>query len=651
MLFYSTTAQVENNHTAFIYFNHGDKISFRWVPKNRTTFQNGISNGYRLIRKTMVRNGKVLPVAERKTIIIGDTLIKPYTKERFADFINKEERASLLFDLIYEPSAPVLTPQAILAAKRQQELMFGLSLFTCDLSPDIAKSAGLYAEDINIQANERYLYSLISYPNQDTLSMFIVTQDTSKLPKPNEFNIEFGDKKVLLTWNTLLDKGLFSGYSIEKSIDNKTWTKVNKDLIVSSNTTNSESTLSSFQDSLKDNTTTYYYRLSGVSPFGVVSPPSDVLQGKGIETFTPFVVIDSIVLSKKMEAILYWHTNEPLQSKQVKGFMIEFSEYIDSTFKPVHPGLLGIKKMQHTDKTVTMSGFFRITTVGQVQDQHNISVPFYFHYPDDIPPTIPTALSAKVDTLGVVTLTWAKNKDRDILGYRLYASHRKEGTYADITTNNIRDTMFTDTLSLDNLSGKMYYKILAIDKNFNYSAHSSAVEVIKPDTIPPTAPQMQVRQVKNKTDLLFTPSYSTDIKSYTLSRLQSDSTVVIKEWEKETFPQNYNLTSLPDTLSEITLQLYAQDFNKNKSTVSQVVVKRPTNNAPKSKEVQFSISSDVGHNKLTWERQNNINGYKLYRKAGNNPLELYQMLDKTQTEFTDNQISTTEATTYKLFYY
>ncbi len=44
-----------------------------------------------------------------------------------------------------------------------------------------------------------------------------------------------------------------------------------------------------------------------------------------------------------------------------------------------------------------------------------------------MPPAVPSGLKAVVDSNGVVTLTWNKNSERDLMGYKIYRAMKIEG--------------------------------------------------------------------------------------------------------------------------------------------------------------------------------------------------------------------------------
>ena len=94
--------------------------------------------------------------------------------------------------------------------------------------------------------------------------------------------------------------------------------------------------------------------------------------------------------------------------------------------------------------------------------------------------------------------------------------------------------MLTDTLLLKTLTYDIYYKVMALDNNFNSSEFSQTVKLIKPDTIPPVpALFVKIHQPKEKVEIVWHNSSSEDLARIELYRQIDDTGYVrlIKEWK------------------------------------------------------------------------------------------------------------------------
>jgi len=110
---------------------------------------------------------------------------------------------------------------------------------------------------------------------------------------------------------------------------------------------------------------------------------------------------------------------------------------------------------------------------------------------DKVKPLVPTAPTVTYDnTTGKAKLTWAKNKEMDLAGYRVYRSPKGSpfgGTPLATTTA----TTYTDS-TVPKTGGAYVYEVRAVDKAGNQSAGSADVSVT---TVDRTAPA-QVTGVK-----------------------------------------------------------------------------------------------------------------------------------------------------------
>ncbi|MDR2938056.1 MAG: hypothetical protein LBU92_03855 [Prevotellaceae bacterium] len=625
-----------------LHHSNGSSVALRWAPTNKETFDKGVNQGYRVVRKTMVRDSVILPVKERTEVLLGGDLVFPYTDEQINILAKSEPKAAPVYEIIYGETAEGMqnvSPAAIIQKRRQTEMVFGLALFSCDLSPKVARAAGLYAIDTTVRPNERYLYMVsLAEDKTDTASVFVVPTDITVLPKPLDLRVNFGDKVAMLEWNTLLYHGVYSAYMVERSSNGRDFTPVSKDVIVGAVQEGSATNVITFQDSLPQNDYTYYYRLRGFSPFGVYGQPSDVVQGKGEVTFVVYPQVGSATLSPKGDVTLHWSTvGNP---KLVKGYIVERAQRIDGEFVPLHKGLLSAKKLEFTHKEAKRGGYYRVVAVGFYEAHRQTSFPYYVNVPDDVPPTAPTGLAGDVDSLGIVSLTWKTNPEEDVAGYRVFSANSADGLFVDRCTQTLSAPVFADTLPLNTLTSAIYYKVLAIDHSYNYSKHSAPFMLYKPDTIPPTAPRITQAQQQGKRLLLtFARSHSTDVADYKLyySLSTTDSLRLLHSWGPNALPATFTLSTLPDTLAEAQLWLFASDRVNNLSRSEGYTVQLATGVPCK---LEFTYTASKSAVKLMWKTQPcRAKQYRLYKNVPHVPATLLQTLPTDTLEYVDTEIT------------
>jgi hypothetical protein len=143
--------------------------------------------------------------------------------------------------------------------------------------------------------------------------------------------------------------------------------------------------------------------------------------------------------------------------------------------------------------------------------------------PDTTAPNIPTGLKGRIDSNGLVYLSWYPNNDEDMEGYKVYYSHSPEHQFMQLTLLPTVNTHFVDSITLKTLTKKIYYRVVAVDKNNNHSDYSGILELKKPDIIPPTPPAIKnVTVLPNKAEIEFVATASTDAVAYIILRKEND---------------------------------------------------------------------------------------------------------------------------------
>ena len=217
-----------------------------------------------------------------------------------------------------------------------------------------------------------------------------------------------------------------------------------------------------------------------------------------------------------------------MKDADLKGFVIARGEDNRGKFNIIHKDLLAKNVRNFTDKTFKKdrTNYYviqAIDTAGNVSS----TIPAFVTIIDSIPPAKPKFVKGKIDSLGVVTLDIALNKEKDLMGYRLFRSNSEKHEFSVIREGfNDNDSipkpvqiMFKDTVTLNSLTPYIYYRIKALDQNYNQSPFSDILKVKRPDKIAPTIPVF--KNVKVRTDaveLYFALSNSIDVVEQTLYR-------------------------------------------------------------------------------------------------------------------------------------
>jgi len=187
-----------------------DSVKIRWAPTDPVSWEYLNKYGYKVKRKTILRNDKLLTVPEVKWI--GKDTLKPAPLEKWEPWSEKDDYVSIAAQAIFGETFEISSSfeeadmMTVVQKVREMENRYSFALFAADMSPLTARLSGLMITDRKIKANEKYLYIIIpcvpvEVHRIDTGYVYIGPEDYEPLPKPKDLKAEFGDKKVLLSWN------------------------------------------------------------------------------------------------------------------------------------------------------------------------------------------------------------------------------------------------------------------------------------------------------------------------------------------------------------------------------------------------------------------------------------------------------------------
>ncbi|MEU9381306.1 PA14 domain-containing protein [Streptomyces sp. NPDC048279] len=140
---------------------------------------------------------------------------------------------------------------------------------------------------------------------------------------------------------------------------------------------------------------------------------------------------------------------------------------------------------------------------------------------DKVRPLTPSGTSLSYDTgTGKAKLTWSRNKELDLAGYRVYR-RVKGSSFGSRPLATTASTTYTDTPP--KTGATYYYEVRAHDKAGNQSAGSADLGVTTPDRTPPAAPFVEMDscpadQPHPGPELVTTAENAADIAMYEMQR-------------------------------------------------------------------------------------------------------------------------------------
>ena len=626
-----------------------DKILLRWAVTTPIAWKKLNTYGYTLERYTVTRDNKTLSHPEKSVLA---KVVKPEPLETWEKLIDVNDNAAIIAQAIYGENFAVEGGnklESIVNLSEETEQRFTFALFTADKDFEIAKKAGLGFEDKTAKLNEKYAYRVISNVPENEMSIdyggiFVGLKEYEALPKPMDFTVHFTDSSSMLSWNFKTLAQVYDSYYIERSSDKKTFERITDKPYTSLNQENANNNRIFYIDSIANNKP-YSYRIQGISPFGELSPYSEIITGKGtsILKFVPHLTVKEF--KDDTTVTLSWEFPEE-GNNEISGFELNRSDSDDEKYTTVVKNIPA-KNRSVTYNKLSSTNYFTLTAIGK-QGGNRTSFPMLVQPVDSIPPAKPIGLKGVIDSLGVVKLTWTANKEKDLLGYRIYKGNTAQEEFSQITVSPHESNTYEDKVIIKNLNPKVYYKIIAVDYHYNMSVFSEVLILKKPDVIPPTSPVFTDFEIKEGAVFLeWVNSQSEDVVNHQLYRKeneQKDWTLILDTKNKEEKYQDKTVTEGNTYRYAIFAKDESNLISKASPEVAMFVPKYSVMSSVKGFFAQANKTTNTID--LSWEYPNtDVDSFEIYKASDSDPLQLIQVLKGKIKRLSDPTI--TINTTYK----
>ena len=525
---YSALTQDTINVATFCH-SYGDSIAVRWQPYNTTGWNIGKKHGYKLTRYAY-SNGDLLETKE-----IGTFKFLP--KSDWTYLLENNPYAKVPYDAAYNYQSPIENLNNInnvLSKNKEEENILIFNLLYANFNFEVATAMGLGYMDKDIKLGFRYQYKIEyvnsqSFNQTSTIIAELAKFPITPLPKIDSLKVQTEDSLATLRWNFLDFEEKYVAYFIERSTDGGTnFSRVNQTPfipLVDDNYGDPNTRYIYFNDDSLANNITYHYQIRGLSYFGDLGPPSNIVIGTpkpGPIQATP--IITDVWEDDNGAFKINWFF-DPNYLEQVKYFEVEKSNSRTTTHEiiknsKVYPG----QELVFIDTEPNEINFYKIKVV-DINDHEIYSIAVLGQLQDKTPPDPPTGIQGTCDSNGVVTILWSKNQESDLSGYYVYYSNTENGDYSILTrTGGVRDSFYQDTVGLNFASERSFYKTVAYDFRGNQSDFSETVSVKLPDNSPPVKPVFKRHKAQlGRLFLEWTNSSSYDISENILERRIKDS--------------------------------------------------------------------------------------------------------------------------------
>ncbi|MBC7919964.1 MAG: hypothetical protein H7Z75_02645 [Ferruginibacter sp.] len=631
--------------------SYGDSVVLRWAPREPIFWKAANQGGY-LIRRYVVE-GKQPPKNP-----VGTTLtkspVKPWPLEEWKTRAQREDTlAAAAAQVLHGKSVTLPDPTKgatigeAMNAKTDLDNRHAFALFLADQSAFIATGMGLRWVDRSFEKGKTYVYTVhaLTDPQRyrsDTAAVLINTAESVREPGLPAVTVEPMDRAVKFSWDRRLAGMFFTAYYYERSEDNgKTFRRLNAHPFVqpvSPDQLDSNPPIVLI-DSLPRNYQPYVYRIYGLTPFGGLGKPTKNLPVTGRDQTPPSPPVNVLAENTKSNDVrIRWQKTLP--EADFAGYLVGRSQNVSGPFLPLNLKPLAKNVLEFIDTGAVASGT-NYYVVGAVDTAGNagLSIPAYVVMKDTIPPRQPTGLSGLIDTTGIVRLRWTLGKEPDLYGYLVYYANAADHQFTPVTQDFLVDSTFTDSISLRTLTEKIYYRIVAFDKNRNPSPYSEVLELKKPDKVPPVPAVFTDFRVTDTTVTMnWAPSSSTDLASQILYRREKEgdwveygklnktqNAFVDKTVKKQTWYE-YSLVAVDDAglVSEQSFPLHVRVYD---SGVRKKIEAFSAVESPDGKAIVLSWRYPVKECRLV-----------IYRAFNDGGLLTYQSIPSEEVSFVDTRI-------------
>jgi len=615
-------------------------VEFRLFPQNKTVLNAGISSGF-IIERSLGDTGDFSEIAR----------ISPWTEDQWMEALSQEVEDSetyniieLAMDFALEPSEPTAGAidfeegiKALKEQKSDEDFEYMIFLLTALREPLAAEGLALAFTDSDVNPGATYTYrvGVVTPPPVYTIvpEPYTIMASTQGIDYSHEVSYYEADKEISFVWE---ESELLFGFDVERRNPGESgFVKINNAPIFTlSHKKSYEPQRNGYVDENLENYQLYSYRFYGHNVFGERIMFDEVQAMPRDRTPPEQPRMTRLEHVAPREVLIEWEMNEPPAS-DLYAFVVARSDDHDGDYQLVHPEPLPKEARSFIDTTF-VKGQMNYYIIQAVDTAFNIStsLPSAVTLIDTIPPAQPQWASGEVDSLGVVTLKVERNPERDLMGYRLFRANDPEHEFSVIFEGFVDDdslqyqisTLFNDTVTLNSLTPRIYYKIKALDFNFNQSEFSDMMIIERPDTIPPTTPVF--RRVVSRTDeieLHFALSESRDVAMHELYR----KTEMEAPWEVYTLLE-IDQKVFVDTLAVQGTTYYysmrAQDNSGNYSEYARPVYAKAYDDGVRPPVENVSIEEQEGILVLRWnyEAADNDTFFAVYKTNRNGQLVHYK---------------------------
>lgn len=615
-----------------------DSIVLRWAPGSTHLWKVANKVGYKVERRKST---------EKDFAVISGGPLKPYILKEWkqkADTTNVHVATAaqvLLGNIMMQPQKAITFSQKLLTSEEERNRL-ALGLYSAEFNIQAATGLALRWVDKKFDKETVYYYrvSLYSLPKNTNVLSTVTRVNSTDVYKPQpvvEVEAEGKDGIIEIRWNKPDNDRHFSGYFIERSEDGKKFTPL-KDIPFKTNESENPDPKHIYKDSIAIYNKDYYYRVRGITSFADYGAYSAVVKAhtRDLNAPAPPSMLRAESLDEK-SVKLTW-TDNPVAPDH-NGYFIGRSAGIHGPFEKINakPFKTSLREFIDEHPIPHKPNFYTIIAVDKSGNE-NQSVVAMAVLKDYTPPARPVELIGKIDTLGVVSLAWKMGGEEDLLGYRVYRADHPKAEFIQITREPIPGNFYMDTIPLNTLTEKVYYKVAAFDFNYNPSEYSVTLELNRPDYAPPVKPVITNYFVRKDTiQIQWVPSSSKDVVRHVLYRMEENGEwKPLAEFNDKTGIFN-DLSATPGKTYHYSLEA-VDDAGLSSGKTKSIQVVSGMRQLPPVKNVTGVFDKNAKAFKLNWEYdQQGAYKFVIYRATEGELLSMYGSTPGKLRTFTDKK--------------
>ncbi len=515
--------------------HYGDHVVLRWAPVDEQWWWYGNKNGYQIARRDLSN-------PDSKYQIIVDSIF-PWSEDQIEKwYVDHPEDEILVLPLqtIHKEWENTKYDNDYLQDIFEKNTYFKqrhqMTLLASDLYPVVADAAGLRYVDNDIESGKMYGYRVrINRGNHEAYS---IARRRTIIDKPIIFEVVEKEGAISIKWQRKLHSRYYTAYWIERSIDGKSYTRLNQQPFVHAFSQDYSNQKYIIYTDKVENYIPYYYRIIGIDAFGDESLPSDPIKARAKDRTPPVVKPPIVDKSEDGNSNIIKWSHEPMN--EIAQVVLYKKDY-DKSPKIVYAATKNdgwTYQIEDNHVIDGMSDYYLVMVDTAANRAQSTRASMYKK--DETPPKAPEGLKADVDTTGSVILTWDQPKDNDVIGYYIFTADRKHDNFIKLNQKRHPLRLYEDTINMTLLTEKRFYKVAAIDKGGNIGAYSDIIEVTLPDKIPP-APSLFYNYKVDSSGIFLglMPSSSRDVVTHNLYRRKSNGPWILLESFEGMPPQVY----------------------------------------------------------------------------------------------------------------